>query len=75
MRASSLRTAAAPYIGRESLPDAAAHRLARAVTINAIVDALWEFGVRHVEMPATGTGLEGDPGDAACHRPRKRTIQ
>jgi carbon-monoxide dehydrogenase large subunit len=26
---------------------------ALAVTINAIVDALWEFGVRHVEMPAT----------------------
>jgi carbon-monoxide dehydrogenase large subunit len=24
-----------------------------AVTINAIVDALREFGVRHVEMPAT----------------------
>jgi carbon-monoxide dehydrogenase large subunit len=23
------------------------------VTINAIVDALWEFGVCHVEMPAT----------------------
>ena len=26
---------------------------ALAVTVNAIVDALWEFGVRHVEMPAT----------------------
>jgi carbon-monoxide dehydrogenase large subunit len=26
---------------------------ALAVTINAIVDALWELGVRHVEMPAT----------------------
>jgi carbon-monoxide dehydrogenase large subunit len=26
---------------------------ALAVTINAIVDALSEFGVRHVEMPAT----------------------
>ena len=26
---------------------------ALAVIINAIVDALWEFGVRHVEMPAT----------------------
>jgi carbon-monoxide dehydrogenase large subunit len=26
---------------------------ALAVIVNAIVDALWEFGVRHVEMPAT----------------------
>ena len=26
---------------------------ALAVTINAVVDALWEFGVRHIEMPAT----------------------
>jgi aerobic carbon-monoxide dehydrogenase large subunit len=26
---------------------------ALAVTINAVVDALWELGVRHVEMPAT----------------------
>ena len=26
---------------------------ALAVTVNAIVDALWELGVRHVEMPAT----------------------
>ena len=26
---------------------------ALAVTVNAIVDALSEFGVRHVEMPAT----------------------
>jgi carbon-monoxide dehydrogenase large subunit len=23
------------------------------VVINAVVDALWDFGVRHVEMPAT----------------------
>ena len=26
---------------------------ALAVVINAVVDALWDFGVRHVEMPAT----------------------
>ena len=26
---------------------------ALAVIINAVVDALWELGVRHVEMPAT----------------------
>ena len=26
---------------------------ALAVTINAVVDALREFGVRHIEMPAT----------------------
>ena len=30
---------------------------------NAIVDALSEFGVRHIEMPATpGGGVAGDPG-------------
>jgi carbon-monoxide dehydrogenase large subunit len=26
---------------------------ALAVVINAVVDALWDLGVRHVEMPAT----------------------
>ena len=26
---------------------------ALSVLVNAIVDALWEFGVRHVEMPTT----------------------
>src|ERR1700681_2481055 len=62
---------------------------APAVVINALVDALKEFGIDHIDMPATPlriwTAIENarhgvrHKGSKArtlgCHCPRKRTIQ
>jgi carbon-monoxide dehydrogenase large subunit len=42
---------------------------ALAVTINAVVDALWELGVRHVEMPATPERVWQAIREAAASRP------
>ena len=42
---------------------------ALAVVVNAVVDALAEFGVTHIEMPAdAGAGLARDPGRATSKR-------
>ena len=42
---------------------------ALAVIINAVVDALWELGVRHVEMPATPDRVWRAIQDARAARP------
>lgn len=43
------------------------------VTINAIVDALSEFGVRHVEMPATPSRIWEAIVDAKRHKSARKT--
>ena len=35
--------------------------------MNAVVDALSDYGIKHIDMPATpGAGLAGDPGRASA---------
>jgi len=43
------------------------HDAALAATINAVVDALSEFGVRHVEMPATSERVWRAIQEARAH--------
>jgi carbon-monoxide dehydrogenase large subunit len=43
------------------------------VTINAIVDALSEFGVRHVEMPATPSRIWEAIADAKRNKSARKT--